>query len=202
MSVGMETQTQPYRLGEYHSFSAAGSEFLYLVPSGSIFVVEGIAKLVIELLGSGEMPREALVAKLLELGYSREKVENTLQELTEVDALQCDLQKKEPLAVPVQEFPLQRIVLNTTNQCNLACTYCYEYSEDKIAQSAGKEKFMSREIAEASVEMLIKESAHTPQSPCHLFRRRDAAQFYCHALDRGIHQTKGARRKGKKSSSV
>src|SRR5258708_18931330 len=79
MSVGMETQSQPYRLGEYHSFSAAGTEFLYLVPSGSIFAVEGIAKLVIELLGAGEMPRETLVAKLLELGCSREEVENTLR---------------------------------------------------------------------------------------------------------------------------
>jgi uncharacterized protein len=162
VSVGIEMETQPYRLGEYHSFTAAGAEFLYLVPSGSIFAVEGVAKLVIKLLGSGEMSREALVAKLLELGCSREEVEKTLQELTEVDALQCNLHEKEPLAVPVQDFPLQRIVLNTTNQCNLACTYCYEYSEDKIAQSAGKEKFMSREIAEASVEMLIKESAHRP----------------------------------------
>jgi uncharacterized protein len=162
VSVGIELETQPYRLGEYHSFTAAGAEFLYLVPSGSIFAVEGVAKLVIELLGSGEMSREALVAKLLDLGCSREEVEKTLQELTEVDALQCNLHEKEPLAVPVQDFPLQRIVLNTTNQCNLACTYCYEYSEDKIAQSAGKEKFMSREIAEASVEMLIKESAHRP----------------------------------------
>jgi uncharacterized protein len=162
VSVGIEMETQPYRLGEYHSFTAAGAEFLYLVPSGSIFAVEGVAKLVIKLLGSGEMSREALVAKLLDLGCSREEVEKTLQELTEVDALQCNLHEKEPLAVPVQDFPLQRIVLNTTNQCNLACTYCYEYSEDKIAQSAGKEKFMSREIAEASVEMLIKESAHRP----------------------------------------
>jgi uncharacterized protein len=162
VSVGIELETQPYRLGEYHSFTAAGAEFLYLVPSGSIFAVEGVAKLVIKLLGSGEMSREALVAKLLDLGCSREEVEKTLQELTEVDALQCNLHEKEPLAVPVQDFPLQRIVLNTTNQCNLACTYCYEYSEDKIAQSAGKEKFMSREIAEASVEMLIKESAHRP----------------------------------------
>src|SRR5712664_2052244 len=162
MSVGMETQSQPYRLGEYHSFSAAGTEFLYLVPSGSIFAMEGIAKLVIELLGAAALPREILVAKLLDLGCSRDDVETTLRELTEIDAVQCDLQENAPLAVPVQDFPLQRIVLNTTNQCNLACTYCYEYSEDKIAQSAGKEKFMSREIAEASVEMLIKESAHRP----------------------------------------
>jgi len=159
MIVGSETQTQPYRLGEYHAFSASGTEFLYLIPSGSIFAMEGIAKLVIELLGAAELPREILVAKLLDLGCSRDDVETTLRELTEIDAVQCDLQENAPLAVPVQDFPLQRIVLNTTNQCNLACTYCYEYSEDKIAQSAGKEKFMSKDIAEASVEMLLRESA-------------------------------------------
>src|SRR6266404_1161012 len=159
MIVGSETQTQPYRLGEYHAFSASGTEFLYLIPSGSIFAMEGIAKLVIELLGAAELPREILVAKLLDLGCSRDDVETTLRELTEIDAVQCDLQENAPLAVPVQDFPLQRIVLNTTNQCNLACTYCYEYSEDKIDQSAGKEKFMSKDIAEASVEMLLRESA-------------------------------------------
>jgi len=159
MIVGSETQTQPYRLGEYHAFSASGTEFLYLIPSGSIFAMEGIAKLVIELLGAAELPREILVAKLLDLGCSRDDVETTLRELTEIDAVQCDLQENAPLAVPVQDFPLQRIVLNTTNQCNLACTYCYEYSEDKIAQSAGKEKFMSKDIAEASFEMLLWESA-------------------------------------------
>ena len=38
------------------------------------------------------------------------------------------------------------MVLNVTNQCNLACTYCYEYGEDKIVDTEhGKQsKFMSR----------------------------------------------------------
>jgi len=31
MIVGSETQPQPYRLGEYHAFSASGTEFLYLI---------------------------------------------------------------------------------------------------------------------------------------------------------------------------
>jgi uncharacterized protein len=52
------------------------------------------------------------------------------------------------------------MVLNVTNQCNLSCTYCYEYSEDKIVDTEnGKQpKFMSEETARQSVEFMLKES--------------------------------------------
>ena len=42
------------------------------------------------------------------------------------------------------------MVLNVTNKCNLACTYCYEYGEDKIVDTQyGKQpKFMADETAE------------------------------------------------------
>jgi uncharacterized protein len=57
-------------------------------------------------------------------------------------------------------FPLTTMVLNVTNQCNLACTYCYEYGEDKIVDTAhGKQaKFMAEETARQSVEFLLRES--------------------------------------------
>ena len=45
---------------------------------------------------------------------------------------------------------MSTMVLNVTNQCNLACTYCYEYSADKIAQQEGKPKYMTAEVAEAA----------------------------------------------------
>ncbi len=49
-------------------------------------------------------------------------------------------------------MPLQTLVVNVTNQCNLACTYCYEYGEDKIVDTEnGKQpKFMSEETARES----------------------------------------------------
>ena len=52
------------------------------------------------------------------------------------------------------------MVLNVTNQCNLSCTYCYEYSEDKIVdtENGKKPKFMSEETARQSVEFMLKES--------------------------------------------
>ena len=37
--------------------------------------------------------------------------------------------------LPLTQVPLGTMVLNVTNQCNLACTYCYEYGEDKIVET-------------------------------------------------------------------
>jgi len=52
------------------------------------------------------------------------------------------------------------MVLNVTNQCNLACTYCYEYGEDKIVDTEhGKQsKFMSESTAAESVDFLLNAS--------------------------------------------
>jgi uncharacterized protein len=162
MSSANDSIARTYRLGEHHSFSAAGTDFLYLVPSGSIFALEGVGKQVIEVLSSGDGREEVLMAKLVEGGLSRAEVEAALQELTEIEAIRSGLPATEDVSVPLQQFPLQRIVLNITNQCNLACTYCYEYSEDRITQPAGRERFMSKEVAQASVDMLLEESAARP----------------------------------------
>ena len=40
-----------------------------------------------------------------------------------------------PRQMPPANFPLTTMVLNVTNQCNLSCTYCYEYGEDKIVDT-------------------------------------------------------------------
>jgi len=48
--------------------------------------------------------------------------------------------------------------MNITNQCNLSCTYCYEFGADKIATPKGKPKFMSLETAKASVDFLLAQS--------------------------------------------
>jgi hypothetical protein len=65
-----------------------------------------------------------------------------------------------PKIFPLTPFPLTTMVLNVTNQCNLSCTYCYEYSEDKIVdtENGKKPKFMSEETARQSVEFMLKES--------------------------------------------
>jgi uncharacterized protein len=162
MSALVEEAVTTYRAGEHHSFSAAGVDFWYLVPSGSIFALEGIGKDILALLGTRSLDRTSIVKSMLACGYDLPSVEAGLDEMIELDAIASSGRKMPMPEVPLKEFPLQRVVLNITNQCNLACTYCYEYSADRIAQTAGKPKYMQAEIAEASVEMLLHESGGRP----------------------------------------
>jgi uncharacterized protein len=162
MSALVEEAVTTYRAGEHHSFSAAGVDFWYLVPSGSIFALEGIGKDILALLGKSALDRTSIVKSMLACGYDLPSVEAALDEMIELDAVASSNRKMPAPEVPLKEFPLQRVVLNITNQCNLACTYCYEYSADRIAQTAGKPKYMQAEIAEASVEMLLQESGGRP----------------------------------------
>jgi uncharacterized protein len=62
--------------------------------------------------------------------------------------------------LPLTPVPLSTMVMNVTNQCNLSCTYCYEYGADKIVDTGNgrQPKWMSEETARASVDFLLRES--------------------------------------------
>ncbi|PYV08117.1 MAG: hypothetical protein DMG07_26735 [Acidobacteria bacterium] len=62
--------------------------------------------------------------------------------------------------LPPAPLPLGTLVLNVTNQCNLACAYCYEYGEDRIADApgGGRTRFMSETTAREAVEFMLRES--------------------------------------------
>jgi uncharacterized protein len=151
-----------YSLREFHAFEAEGAGFVYLVPSGAIFALDKIGSDIVERIRTVKPTRSELTGFLLERGYAAADIDASLRELEESAVIMHGDFVPQAPKVPVQKFPLQRIVLNTTNQCNLACTYCYEYSADKISQTEGKPKFMTAEIAQASIDMLIKESADRP----------------------------------------
>jgi uncharacterized protein len=148
-----------YRPAEAHAFQAAGAEFLYLVPSGAIFRMEGLAREITELVRRRPMTRDDIVRSFSTHGLDPIEIETTIDELDQAEVLTSQVSKPPVPVVPLQSFPLQRVVLNVTNQCNLACTYCYEYSADRISQQGGKPKYMSADVAESAVEMLFKEAA-------------------------------------------
>ncbi len=152
------TPSMAYRPAEAHPFQAAGSDFLYLVPSGAIFRMEGLCKEIVELVRNMPTLRSDIVAHFIDKSFDLAEIETTIDELEQAEVIATGFSKRPAPAVPLQKFPLQRVVLNVTNQCNLACTYCYEYSADKIAQQDGKPKYMTADIAEAAVEMLILEA--------------------------------------------
>ena len=104
--------------------------------------------------------------------------------------------------LPMMPFPLTTMVLNVTNQCNLACTYCYEYGEDKIVDTEhGKQsKFMSEETARQSVEFLLKESR--PRRAHDVLRRRDPAELPGPEVDGRLRAPAGGRGRQGRSTSA
>jgi uncharacterized protein len=157
------TPTPTYKLREYHAFESAGSKFLYLVPSGAIFGLDEIGIEILSRVAERALTRRDLAQALLDSSYEPRQIEAALRELEHAEVLKYGDEVREPPTVPQRTFPLQRIVLHVTNQCNLACTYCYEYSADKISETGGKPKYMEQQVAESAIDMLIRESAERPK---------------------------------------
>jgi len=148
-----------YRQCEFHAFESGFQNYLYLVPSAAIFALEDLSSAVLDLLKQRELTREEIIGELVTRGYSHSNIEETLDELHQAHAIALGDGFVEPrLETPQQPFPLQTIVMNVTNQCNLSCSYCYEYGEDRIATPEGKTKFMSEETARSTVDFLLNQS--------------------------------------------
>lgn len=146
-----------YRAGEAHRFAAAGEQFVYLPAAGAIFALDALTTRVLDLLGGATLAHQDLAALLVAEGLGAADAEGLLRELRMVRLIEADqtLARLPEPASPPDDFPLQALVLNVTNQCNLACTYCYEFGADKIATPAGKPKYMTPETARAAVDFLI-----------------------------------------------
>ena len=153
-----ETGTRVYRLGEFHRFEAEGAHFLYLVPAGAIFAVDGAVGKIIDCLTPGELPHEKLVDGLSSSGLSIGDAEELIEEMVQANVvLGRDSVPEPPTSLP-DVFPIQTLVMNLTNQCNLSCQYCYEFGADKLATPEGKPKFMDVETAKQSVDFLLTQS--------------------------------------------
>ena len=146
---------------EFHLFQAAQREFLYLVPSAAIFALDEPTSAVLRAVTEQKRPEAAVIAALAGR-FDPAIVRDAIADLLEARAIGYAQQPPEaPVRMlPMMPFPLTTMVMNVTNQCNLACTYCYEYGEDKIVDTDnGKQpKFMSEQTARDSVEFLLRES--------------------------------------------
>ena len=147
-----------YRLGESHRFEGGGRHFLYLVPAGAIFELDDAARRALDLLRESSLPHEDLLRHLEASGRVPEEAEELLGELHRARIIVSADTRSEPLAEPPEDFPLQSLVMNLTNQCNLSCQYCYEFGEDRITTPEGKPKFMDLATAQASVDFLLAQS--------------------------------------------
>ena len=108
---------------------------------------------------SGPRPLDAASSPCLATrGFAAPDIAETIDELFRLRALRDEKGFQNIVQEPPADFPLQTLVMNLTNQCNLSCHYCYEFGEDKIATPEGKKKFMDVETAKASVDYLFAES--------------------------------------------
>ena len=148
-------------LGEFQAFGAAGQRFLYLVPGAAVFALDDAASALLDTLGSQALSRSDLLAAMAPR-YPDAALDETLTELEQVRAVRpvAAPPAATPTIIPLTPFPLTTAVLNVTNQCNLSCAYCYEYSEDKIVDTTNgaQPKFMSDETARQSIDLLFREA--------------------------------------------
>jgi uncharacterized protein len=153
------TEERAWGAREHHRFEAAGRPFVYLVPSAAIFELDDAADTVLRSLRERARTRDELAA---EFGA----IDSTLADLARVQAIAevNEPPPQTPKIIPLAPFPLTTMVLNVTNQCNLSCTYCYEYGEDKIVdtENGRQPKFMSDETARQSVDFMLKEAGDNP----------------------------------------
>ena len=86
------------------------------------------------------------------------EAESLTIELYQARIIATGERKHEPLQELPESFPLQTMVMNLANQCNLSCEYCYEFGEDKLATPEGKKKFMDLDTAKQSVQFLFEQA--------------------------------------------
>src|SRR5947209_1693124 len=148
-------------LREQHRFQSAGQDFVYLVPSAGVFRLDATAAAILTKLADRPMPQAEVVRELSPLFHPRD-IDETIADLRQVRAIGESGVPPEPTPkiMPSEDFPLTTMVLNVTNQCNLSCTYCYEYGEDKIVdtENGRKPKFMSEATAHESVDFMFRQA--------------------------------------------
>lgn len=147
-----------YKAGEFHLFEGGGQAYLYLVPSGGIFALTDLSSAIIKKLAAGEHTEAKLISDLATDGFASTEIVEAIEELYQSHAITSGVGFKAEVQPAPMPFPLQTLVLNVTNQCNLSCKYCYEFGEDRVATPEGKPKFMSEETARAAVDFLLANS--------------------------------------------
>lgn len=152
-------------LQEFHAFEAAGQRFLYLVPSAGVVRLDDATAAV---LGSLELgPAEpAEIASRLAGRFPVAEIGSAVEELVQIRALApaAEPPRKMLKVLPASAVPLQTMVLNVTSKCNLACTYCYEYGEDRVVDDSADPmpRFLDEQTARKSVDFMFRQSGANP----------------------------------------
>ncbi|MCK5941584.1 MAG: quinohemoprotein amine dehydrogenase maturation protein [Planctomycetes bacterium] len=140
-----------------------GTEFVYLANSAAILALdEPTAGVVDAFAGADGRDGDAWLTTQPEPA----RAEETLHDLIDLGAIRPVDEAAPPRPqLPPMPFPLATLVLNVTNKCNLSCTYCYEYGDDKIGAGQGQngKARMDDKTARDSIDFLMRSSGARPQ---------------------------------------
>ncbi len=142
-----------------HEVRVDAGRLLFHIPSSSLFASDELTGGIIDTLrGRACSPDE--LAQRLGGRFDVAEIDETLRELIALELVNDGSPLTPEIGVQrVERTALNTVVLNVNTGCNLSCTYCYK--EDLAKPSAGKR--MGTDTAEASVEMLLKESPDEPR---------------------------------------
>jgi uncharacterized protein len=135
-----------------HLFERGGFFVLLDVPSGSIFSVD---KRVYDYLQVVLANPESDAAQLERvIGLDAQTIAEIEGELEQLIARGCLFTQ---LAMPTEDssaLTLKSLCLNVAHECNFACTYCFAHG----GGYHGEATLMSREVARAGIDFLVRES--------------------------------------------
>ena len=137
-----------------HEVQVNDDRLLFHIPSSSLFAADELTGGIIDALRSAGCSPEELGQRLAGR-FEGSEIDETLRELIALEVVSDGSPLTPEIAVRrVERTALNTVVLNVNTGCNLSCTYCYKEDLDK--PSAGKK--MQLDTAQASVEMLLRES--------------------------------------------
>ncbi|MCB9878532.1 MAG: quinohemoprotein amine dehydrogenase maturation protein [Planctomycetes bacterium] len=148
----------------HRRLSGEHGEFVYLANSAAILRLDAATAAVLDAFDAADgLDSAAWLNAQPEPG----RAETTLHDLIDLGAIR-PLGEAEPPRpkLPPMPFPLATLVLNVTNKCNLSCSYCYEYGEDKVGDgvgSSGGKARMDDQTARQSIDFLLRSSGARDQ---------------------------------------
>ncbi len=139
-----------------------GAPYLYVATSASIMRLDETSTEILTAFQNGGADAESWLDERSERDDAAE-LRETFRDMVGLGIIRPEAEVPPPASeLPPMPYPLGTLVLNVTNKCNLSCTYCYEYGEDRIAdgpaEGGAKAPMMSPETACQSVEFLFRTS--------------------------------------------
>jgi uncharacterized protein len=140
------------------------AEFVYVANSAAILALDPLATAVVEAFGIDTgLDDETWLAAQPDLAAAR----SALDDLVDLGVIRPVGEAQAPRAsLPPMPFPISTLVLNVTNKCNLSCTYCYEYGDDRLTTGTGSagvgKPRMDDDTARQSIDFLLRNCGDRP----------------------------------------